>query len=62
LQKLRHELRDRMDLTEDDHRLERIARETLLIGMSRAQHSLYIIADRETAKSLDEWGLGVKGC
>jgi hypothetical protein len=62
LQKLRHELRDRMDLTEDDHRLERIARETLLIGMSRAQHSLYIIADSDTAKSLDEWGLGVKGC
>jgi len=62
LQKLRHELRDRLDLTEDDHRLEKIARETLLIGMSRAQHSLYIIADGDTAKSLDRWGLGVIGC
>jgi len=58
LQKLRHELRDRLDLLENDKRLERIARETLLIAMSRAQHSLYIIADKDTEKRLNELGLG----
>jgi hypothetical protein len=57
LKKLRHELRDRMDLTEDDQLLERIANETLLIAISRAQHSLYIIVDGDTAESLGNWGL-----
>ncbi len=58
LAKLRQELEDRLDLLPDDDRLETIAKETLAIGMSRAQHSLYILADAATARHLKALGVG----
>lgn len=59
--KLRREIHDRFEYMEDESALEKIAKETLLIGMSRAQHSLYILADQRTAIQLNQMGLGAKG-
>ncbi len=56
LEKLRQELGKRFH-SEDEEGLMKIARETLLIGISRAQHSLYIIADNKTAESLKQIGM-----
>jgi len=56
LEKLRQELGKRFN-SKDEEELRKIATETLLIGMSRAQHSLYIIADNKTAKGLKHMGL-----
>ncbi len=59
LDKLRGELGKRFKYRDDRDRLSKIARETLLISMSRAQHSLYMLLDRETVKGLMELGLEV---
>ena len=56
LEKLRQELGKRFK-SKDEDELRKTARETLLIGMSRAQHSLYIIADDKTARGLKQIGL-----
>ena len=57
LDKLRDELGTRFRYGNDEDTLSKIARETLLIGMSRAQHSLFIIADDETTKKLKTMGI-----
>ncbi len=56
LEKLRQELGKRFK-SKDEEELKKTARETLLIGMSRAQHSLYIIADHKTAEGLKQIGV-----
>ncbi|MDY6826626.1 MAG: hypothetical protein SVV67_05550 [Bacillota bacterium] len=57
LDKLKEELGSRFTYEDDKDTLFRIARETLLIGMSRAQHGLYIITDDKTAKRLKEMSI-----
>lgn len=57
LNKMREELGERLALADEMHILREIAKETLIIGMSRAQHSLYILADEPTRKRLNEMGL-----
>ena len=57
LSKLREELKGRYGLLHEDGVLKTVARETLAIGMSRAQHSLYILADDATVRRLGEMGV-----
>ena len=57
LDKLSSELGDRFKYSDDLEMMQKVALETLLIGMSRAQHTLYMIMDRNTVKDLLELGL-----
>jgi hypothetical protein len=57
LDKLSSELGSRFEFRDNEQLLQQTAKETLLIGMSRAQHSLYILANSETAGKLKEIGL-----
>jgi len=59
LAKLRQELKGRAAPL-GEAQLDTIARETLLIGISRAQHTLYILADTGTAGKLKQMGLGAE--
>ncbi|MDW7730427.1 MAG: NERD domain-containing protein [Bacillota bacterium] len=57
LSKLRDELGTRFRYRDDEDILSKIARETLLIGVSRAQHSLFIITDKKTINQLKKMGI-----
>ncbi len=52
LEKLKSELGDSFKYSDNQEIMQKIATETLLIGMSRAQHSLYMVVDRETLQDL----------
>ena len=59
LEKLKSELGDRFKYGNDQEMMKNIATETLLIGMSRAQHSLYMVVDRKTLEDLKGLGLNL---
>ncbi len=59
LDKLKSELGERFKYGDNQEIMQNIAIETLLIGMSRAQHSLYMVVDRETLMDLKGLGLNL---